>query len=128
MITSIPSVSSADEVAVVNLDGFYINARNFVTAAKDAPVVRVAGDEAQQIVTLWQGLPFDESARCHTPPFGLRFYAVGRLLCEASICWNCNNIYGEVSGERFFYYFNAESPSARRLLEILQIVSGSAGA
>src|SRR5262245_7195887 len=107
--SSIPTISGAAEVAVVDLSGLRINARNFVTDATQAPAFKTASADATRIISLWQSLPADEPMRCHIPPFGLRFSVAGVVACQGSICWKCNNIYGESNGSSFCYTFDGTS-------------------
>src|SRR5688572_11429846 len=80
------SLPSVDAVDLVDLSGVYANGvDDYMDAAADAPSVRVSGAEAERIAALWRQLPPGEQARCHVPPFGLRFYAGGRVLSRASI-------------------------------------------
>jgi hypothetical protein len=83
----------------------------------------VEGPTALRIAQLWRELPPGETARCHSPPFGLRFILEGQVICEGSICWECNNIYGNFEGEVFFYQFDAEAAESKALLaEVKRIV------
>ena len=64
-----------DAIDVVNLDCIYPDRSElYMAEAIDAPHVRVANELTQQIAELWRWLPKGEQSRCHTPPFGLRFY------------------------------------------------------
>ena len=62
--------------------------------------------------------------RCHMPPFGLRFYSAGDVIAQASICWECNNIYGEVKGRKLYYGFDASQAASRELLALAERVIG----
>jgi hypothetical protein len=121
VVGSLPPI---DEVAVVDLSGLSVHARGFVSQASAAPSFAVSGGVAQRIAALWRSLPAGEQARCHIPPFGLRFYSAGRVVCQASICWQCNNIYGEMQGEAFSYEFDATSDAGRALLLMLEEIVG----
>lgn len=115
-----------DAVEVVKLVG--VNAGNvskYMQKAVNAPYVRVADELAQQIVDLWRQLPSGMSARCHTPPFGLRFYLRGELSLQASICWRCNNIYGYAEGNKVSFAFDAESEPSRKLLSLCKKIFAS---
>lgn len=81
-----------DAVELVDLKGLQPNGVSYMRIAKNAPFVRVKGETAQQIAHLWRQLPPDEQARCHLPPFGLRFYAGNKLLVQGSICWHQNSL------------------------------------
>lgn len=85
-------------------------------AAVFAPRVRIDGEAAQHIAAYWRLLPAGESYRCHIPPFGLRFFNEGEVLCQASPCWECNNIFGDVGGDPLAYGFDAEASASRALL------------
>jgi hypothetical protein len=39
---------------------------------------RLQAADAERIAALWRGLPPGEEARCHMPPFGLRFWSAGK--------------------------------------------------
>jgi len=114
-----PPVDAVDEVEVVVLDALrpdsvtgYLEA----AAKADAPRAKVLGQAAQHIATLWNELRPGEQDRCHIPPFGLRFFSGGRLLLEASLCWECNNIFGKVGTRDFSFEFDASAPSSKALL------------
>ncbi len=84
----------------------------------DAPYKCIEGGAAQEIAMLFRQLPTGMPARCHEPPFGLRFYAEGGLQRQCSICWECNNIYGD-----FRYDFDANHTISERLLALLKQLS-----
>lgn len=114
---SLPAITS---VEVVHLRGIWPE-RGGVTymqaaAAAGAPMVVVQGDEAQRIAELWRSLPPGNQARCHIPPYALRFHSGDVVVCEASICWECNNIHGAAEGSDLFYEFDAKAPASQALL------------
>jgi hypothetical protein len=92
----------------------------YVLGASDAPYIRLGVNYAQVIARLWRELVRGEEARCHTPPFGLRFYARGSMILQASICWECSNIYGFAGASELHTSFAADTPSARALLSMLK--------
>lgn len=119
-LSSLPAV---DAVEVVNLRG--LNPKRvseYMAEAKHSRCVRLVGNEAQQIAAAWRSLPEGEQARCHIPTFGLRFYAGGELILEASICWQCNNIAGKAGAESVFFVFDGEHAQSRELLAMLEQV------
>jgi hypothetical protein len=106
-----------DTVDIVNLEGIrtsHVDA--YMQKAVKAPHVQVEDEVAQQIADLWRQLPSSMQARCHFPPFGLRFYRRGELQLQASICWECNNIFGDAKGNDVFFAFDADSEPSQRLL------------
>jgi hypothetical protein len=118
MTTVAPAaLSEIDAVEFVDLYGLDVKRVNlFMTVAADAPSVRVVGAAAQRIAQLFRTLPGDMQNRCHVPPYGLRFFKDGNLICQASICWKCNNIHGQAGEQVLFYEFDAASPNAQELL------------
>lgn len=78
--------------------------------------VRLNDLDAERIALLWRGLPSSESARCHMPPYGLRFWLLGEKRLEASICWECNNVYGYAGDERLHFAFDSKAPTSSSLL------------
>ena len=80
----------------------------------NATYKRVEGQVAQEIATLFRQLPSGEPARCHIPPYGLRFYTEEGLQKQCSICWMCNNICGD-----FQYSFDANHAVSQSLLALI---------
>ena len=72
---------------------------------------------------IWNKLPPGEEGRCHVPPFGLRFFSRGQLLLEASLCWECNNIFGNIGPNTFWFEFDASATSSKTLLARAQQVT-----
>jgi hypothetical protein len=122
------SLPAIDQVDVVDLRAVDPNSvAQYMDRAADAPSVRTAGVDAQRIAAPWRALSPGEQMRCHVPPFGLRFYAAGRLICEASLCWQCNNLFGREGSERVAYVFDASTAAARELLAACERAFGRAG-
>lgn len=72
-------------------------------------------EERSRLRALIDALPAGMSAKCHEPPFGLRFGTGPRAL-RVSICFRCSNAY---VGEGL-QAFDAHSAQARELLAFLQ--------
>lgn len=87
--------------------------------------IRVDGENLVVIESLCRTLPLAESMRCHTPPVGLRFYRDNHLFCAFSICWACNNAYGEFNGQPIVIRFDGKSPEAIELFSHLQRIVGA---
>jgi hypothetical protein len=119
---SLPPVTSVD-VVVIDSGAAVSRVDDFIRVAAIRSV-SLAGEAAQAIASLWRQLPPAQQARCHIPPYGLRFRVGSGLVCEASICWQCNNIYGQASGEALLYQFDAESPVSMRLLTAIRRAVG----
>jgi hypothetical protein len=97
-----------------------LNGRGAIEGMKildDAPYKRIEGQTAREIADLFRQLPPGKSVRCHTPPFGLRFY-MQDVPRQCSLCWECNNIYGD-----FQYDFDAEHSISKELLNLLILSS-----
>jgi len=77
-------LSEIGAVDVLILDGK--GALEGMKILDDAPHKRVEGQASQEIAHLFRQLPSGDPARCHTPPFGLRFYTEDSLLRQCSIC------------------------------------------
>lgn len=64
------------------------------------------GPEAQKIASLWRGQTYTPNvSACHEPAYAIKFYAKGKLLVYATVCWSCNNmrfITPELNGEQNF--------------------------
>lgn len=54
----------------------------------------------------------------------MRFINDNQVICQASVCWKCHNIFGDVAGEHFCYEFDADAKSSKALLnEIRKLVA-----
>jgi hypothetical protein len=108
-----------DYVEVVKLGYVKVNTvSEYMLKAKFADFVRINNETSQQITRLWRNLPASEQMRCHNPPFGLRFYKNEILILQASICWECNNIFGDEIGQSLHYKFDGEHKISKQLLLI----------
>ena len=96
----------------------------YMSVAGDAPAFRREGEEAKGLADLWRRLPPGDQSRCHTPPFGLRFFQGERLVQEASICWGCDNIFGEAEGTMLHFGFDSRTDIAQKLLAEIRAVAG----
>ena len=120
--SSLPPITS---VEVVKLAGSSVARVNFyMEDTAGLPSVTLHGAAAQRIADLWRSLPPGEQSRCHIPPYGVRFRAGADLVCVASICWQCDNIYGRATGVDVHYEFDSGSPVAQQLLSELHEVWG----
>jgi hypothetical protein len=111
---SLPIVDTVDIVVLRGIKGHRVD--EFMLHAASAPFVTVHESGAQVIASLWRKLPPGKQMRCHIPPFGFRFLANGQLVCQASVCWQCNNIHGKLGDHKLFYEFNASHPTSEQLL------------
>ena len=87
--------------------------------------VRVDTPTRDRILELCRSLPPANSMRCHTPPVGLRFYKDQNLRLAFSICWACNNAFGERNGKPIVVRFDGKSTIAIELFSIVQGVVGA---
>ena len=128
---SLGAIDTVDVVALAGLDGLDdIELPSIHDAVRLTAIrgdVRLTGEDAQRIATLWRALPAGEEARCHTPPYGLRFWRGGRLLAEASLCWECDNARGYAGAETIAFAFNSRSAVAQSLLMQLRHVLPTKG-
>jgi hypothetical protein len=115
-LSSPEQLSEVSTIDILVLDGRGADAeRKILDDALHKPIV---GQAAQEIANLFRQLPSGSSARCHTPPFGLRFYTVDGLQRQCSICWECNNICGD-----FQYDFDADNYISQELFALLTQLS-----
>lgn len=123
------SLPDIDAVEIVNLRGLRPNGvDHFMALAIDSRYVRLVGRDAGRIARLWQKLPSGKQMRCHLPPFALRFYSGDRLICQASICWRCNNIFGNAGSDEVFFEFDGSCRESLELLSECEKVLGGAAA
>ncbi len=82
--------------------------------------VVVAPDLVDVIYQAFDELPEGMQSRCHIPPFGMRYLNKdGDIYFEASICWKCNNIFGQLHHEQWSYEFNSQSQPAQTLFQLI---------
>ncbi len=118
---SLPPITS---VEVVDLGGIVADqVDQYMQCAIDATSVTLRGNDAQRIAELWRLLPRGNQSRCHMPPYGLRFWSGERVVCEASLCWECDNIFGVSEGRSIHYEFDANQPSSKALFAELRRAS-----
>ena len=119
MIDNPAKLPEIDVVEVVNLCRVDVyDVSNYMQNVGNSEFIRLSGNSAQKIAELWRKLPEGMSARCHFPPYGFRFYKDEKLILQGSVCWQCNNIYGDVNGDEFAYRFNGEDQISQELLSI----------
>jgi hypothetical protein len=121
---SLPLISTIEVVVLRGLNPSRVS--EYMQAAATCPFITVSGAAADRIAELWRCLPQGNQARCHTPPFGLRFYSGEQVICQASVCWECNNIFGDFSGKPLHYEFDAEATPSKQLFAEIQKVVGDA--
>ena len=91
----------------------------YMQNAQSASSVIVQDSAANRVAEFWRSLISGRQSRCHLPPYGLIFHLQNNGFVEASICWQCNNIYGTQNGEPFHYEFDSSTPSSEDLLAYL---------
>lgn len=116
--SSLPTISIVEVLVLKNVDIADIR------EAVAVPSVSLQGEDAQRVAALWRLLPTGKRYRCHIPPFGLRFLDGGVVICQASLCWDCNNIFGNANGNAFAYNFDAMAPVSRGLLNECRLAVG----
>lgn len=121
-MTYLPStLPEVDTVVIVSLGKIDRPASgNYIAASTGAPSVSLQDQAAVEIAELWRALPSGMQARCHLPPYGLKFQLRGARILEASICWKCNNIVGTLNGAPFHFEFDSEAPPSVELLDTLK--------
>ena len=120
----LPTITSVEVVVLRGIEPKRVD--EFMVAAMNAPYVTVDGALANRIADLWRQLPPGDQARCQVPPYGLRFRKARKVICQASLCWECNNVYGEMGGVAGHYEFDAAHSASQELLAELQRVSKTA--
>ena len=110
-----------DAVEVVNLQNVLgRRADTYMEEALYAPFFQVTGKIAQDIARLWRLLPVAEQMRCHCPLFGFRFYTNYNLHLQAFVCWECNNIFIDVTDQKLFYTFDPQHLYSQKLLTLVK--------
>jgi len=121
--SSLPQIERVEVVILIGLNPNRVD--EYMQGAVKAPAIKVFAEGALRIASLWRQLPRGEPFRCHVPPFGLRFWLANEIVCQASICWECNTIYGIADGRKIAYEFDASHTISQHLLAELQRVTKS---
>ena len=81
----------------------------------------VEGKQAEAIARLWRTQNFRSvTPACHQPAYALKFYAHGKLLLYASLCWDCDNIAFIEPTLNASQGFNGSSRKGQSLLALLR--------
>jgi hypothetical protein len=120
--SSLPPVDSVVVVDIRRVDAKSVG--SYMVECGDAPSFALSESDSQRAAELWRQLPLDEMYRCHTPSFGLRFVRGGEVIVQASVCFKCNNIFGDQRGENICYVFDSQSPVAQELLQLCREATG----
>jgi len=103
------SLPDVDTVEIVDLREINPNsASEYMQLADSAPVVKCDHKSSKYLAKVWRALTPGTSSRCHVPSIGLRFIVESKCVCEASVCWMCDNIFGVFDGEGFSYAFTGD--------------------
>ena len=102
--------------------GAVSSVHEFIRSGAVPGEIKLEGVDAERIASLWRQLPPGEPARCHIPPYGLRFWQAGKKVIEASLCWECNNAYGYSGRQTLWFTFDAKAPVSVALLMQLRHV------
>jgi hypothetical protein len=122
-VLSIDLASYAEGAPRSELNSSIITAPvNEIVRSSPRRTIRLIGPDAQRIADLWRRLPPTEQARCHTPPYGLRFWLAGQKVIEASLCWECSNAYGYAGETPISFTMDPRDPAAVSLLMQLRQV------
>jgi hypothetical protein len=72
-----------------------------------------------RLLQLWSRLPKGGQARCHVPPYALRFHDDKEVpVLVASLCWACNNIQIESKGIFETYEFDGKSAVSQEIFNL----------
>lgn len=81
----------------------------------------VEGAEAQKIASLWRTQTYyPNSAICHFPGYGIKFFSDGKLLMYATLCWECNNIGFQTPDLKKTQGFGGEDKKGQALLTVFR--------
>lgn len=81
----------------------------------------VEGARARKLAALWRTQAYaPDRSICHDPAYAVRFYAKGKELFYASLCWGCNNILFFAPDFIGGLHFEGESKNGERLYEMFQ--------
>ena len=117
----------AGDVVALDSSAHVQGVREFIRLA-NVRETKLMGRDAQAIAELWRRLTPAEPARCHIPPYGLRFWLAGHKIVEASLCWECNNAYGYAGHTPVSFTFDATAPAAVSLLmQLRRVLPAKAG-
>jgi hypothetical protein len=81
----------------------------------------LTGKEAQDVAALWRRQIYRQyQVACHLPAYGIRFYSGEKLLVQASVCWECNNIGFQTPDMNGTQYFEGDGKLGQQLLNVFR--------
>ena len=114
-------LQSTDEIEIVDVRDLRTKRVSEIISAVDhAPIVRLSGEQTEDVLKLWHSLPPGEAMRCYFPAYGLRFYHGQRRLAQVFLCWQCNYLAGEIENAPYGKSFDGEHETSRQLLSLCQ--------
>ena len=87
------------------------------TSSKSKRTKTIAGKGVAAVFGIWkkQRLLGESPSACHQPAYALKFYAKGKLVMFATICWSCRNIDFVVPKFKHWVRFQADSRNGQML-------------
>lgn len=113
--SSLPDIEEVEIVDISKLDPNRVS--HYMGETESCRSVILTGGKATEVAARWRALNSAGQARCHIPSYGVRFFVSEKLMLEASVCFQCNNIYGSLNGQPFHYEFNGGDHAGTRLLQ-----------
>lgn len=81
----------------------------------------LTGKEAQDVASLWRRQVYRQyQVACHLPAYGVKFYSGDKLLVQASVCWQCNNIGFQTPDMNGTQYFEGDGRLGQQLLSVFR--------
>ena len=81
----------------------------------------VEGAEAQRLASLWRAQTYlPDSAICHNPGYGIKFYSGDKVIVYASLCWECDNIGFITPDLKRTQGFGGRDEKGQRLLQVFR--------
>jgi hypothetical protein len=119
---TLPNVNA---VEVLDLRGKFPNRLSeYADDSQQLAGVQCDAKTVELIAASWRSLVSGQPARCHMPPFGIRFIVGSKIHLQVSICWRCHNMYGLLDGSKMTFAFDSEAPAAKTLLSLCMEVIG----
>jgi len=107
----IPLPKGVDKIELLSVD--YGN--GYIERIKETRTI--AGKGVEAVIRIWkkQRLLGESPSACHQPAYALKFYAKGKLVMFATICWSCRDIDFVVPKFKHWVRFQADSRNGQML-------------
>jgi hypothetical protein len=119
LLPSTPCTSGLPQVDKVEL--FQLEKKGDLWTGKYTAQKTLIGPATELVAQLWRNQSFaDDSPICHNPGYEIKFYRQNKLLVDATLCWDCDNLEFLTPKLNDFVGFDGKGRQGQELLNYLE--------